>query len=108
MTHHGEFLRKLTKDDKLVEALQNDYKQAKLEAKDKAMLEYAVKLTREPNQIMKDDIEAIKKEGFSDQDILDINQITSLFNYINRTVLGLGVELEDTYESSYEKMDNHS
>jgi uncharacterized peroxidase-related enzyme len=108
MTHHGEFLRKLTKDDELVEALQNDYKQAKLEAKDKVMLEYAVKLTREPNQITKDDIEALKKEDFGDRDILDINQITSLFNYINRMALGLGVELEDTYESSYEKMDNHS
>ncbi len=101
-THHGTYLRKVTKDDELVKALQQDYRRANLSDSDKAMLRYAEKLTREPDSVRKAHIEELKTHGFDDRDIWDINQIASLFNYINRVTLGLGAELEDTYQSSYE------
>lgn len=58
------------------------------------MLEYAEKLTNNPNEIKEQDVQNLKEVGFSDRDIFDINQVVSYFNYINRTAEGLGVELE--------------
>ncbi len=59
------------------------------------MLWYAEKLTLNSNGINKSDIEVMKSEGFTDQNILDINQVTAYFAYVNRVASGLGVELED-------------
>lgn len=42
----------------------------------------------------KADVEKLQEEGFSDAAILDINQITGYFNFVNRLADGLGVELE--------------
>ena len=53
---------------------------------------YAKKLTLLHDQITKEDIEALRIGGFSDGEILEINQVISYFNYVNRTVVGLGVD----------------
>lgn len=53
--------------------------------------QYAKKLTLNHSSIVQDDIEQLKEVGFSDGEILEINQVTSYFNYVNRTVIGLGV-----------------
>ncbi|MDY8138230.1 peroxidase-related enzyme [Aquimarina sp. 2201CG5-10] len=57
-------------------------------------LGYAKKLTLAHRTINKSDIEELKKLGFSDGEILEINQVVSYFNYVNRTVVGLGVNTE--------------
>ncbi|MCK8818201.1 hypothetical protein MWH28_12620 [Natroniella sulfidigena] len=62
------------------------------------MLEYAEKLTTEPFNIQESEIEKLKMNGFVDKDILEINQVVSYLNYINRTADGLGVELEGEEE----------
>ncbi len=54
-------------------------------------LAYAKKLTRTHHTITKADIEHLKAIGFSEGEILEINQVTSYFNYVNRMVVGLGV-----------------
>lgn len=59
-----------------------------------AMLDYAVKLTQSPWKMEEEDVKRLQKEGFSDAAILDINQITGYFNFVNRLADGLGVELE--------------
>ena len=61
----------------------------------RAMLEYAVKLTEHPENMLKADAEKLRIAGFSDESILRINLITSYFNFVNRIVSGLGVELEE-------------
>lgn len=53
--------------------------------------EYARKLTQDHPSITQKDIEALRKTGFSDGEILEINQVTCYFNYVNRMVVGLGV-----------------
>ena len=58
------------------------------------MLEYAVKLTLEPWNMAKADVERLQQHEFSDDEILDINQITGYFAFVNRLADGLGVELE--------------
>ena len=51
-------------------------------------------LTLKPNYVSKVDIDELLKEGFSEGEVLEINQVTAYFNYANRTVLGLGVHTE--------------
>jgi uncharacterized peroxidase-related enzyme len=58
------------------------------------MLRYAAKLTLAPWNVVEEDVKALRQAGFSDTDILDINQIVGYFAYVNRLAQGLGVELE--------------
>jgi len=55
---------------------------------------YAGKLTRTPAGMSEEDVGALRLAGWSDGEILEINQVASYFNYANRTVLGLGISLE--------------
>jgi uncharacterized peroxidase-related enzyme len=71
-----------------------DWRAAPLSAADHAMLAYAEKLTLEPWAMVEDDVEALRTVGFSDTAILDINQVTGYYAYVNRLADGLGVELE--------------
>ena len=100
MEHHGAGLHKLTKDVELVEYLKRDYRQADLPPVDREMLDYAVKLTLTPWDMVADDVERLRERGFSDSAILDINQITGYFAYVNRLADGLGVELEPFWEET--------
>ena len=58
------------------------------------MLDYAVKLTRDPGGMTAGDVGALRATGFGDRAILDICQIVAYYNYVNRLADGLGVELE--------------
>lgn len=59
------------------------------------MLDYALKLTRDPGAMTPADAGALGTAGFDDRAILDICQIVSYYNYVNRLADGLGVELEE-------------
>jgi len=71
--------------------LARDYTKAALNDADRAMLDYAAKLTRHAMRVTPDDLDRLRAVGFSDQAILQINLIASWFNYINRVADGLGV-----------------
>ena len=64
------------------------------------MLDYSVKLTKDPSSMKKTDVEKLHQTGFSDSAILDIAQITGYFNFVNRLADGLGVELEDYWHDN--------
>jgi len=91
-THHGEALLRLTKDADLVRRIKEDFARVDLPSKDHAMLNYAVKLTKNPSGVSLKDIEELRQAGFNDADILNINLIASYFNFVNRIALGLGVK----------------
>lgn len=65
-----------------------------LDEAQRAALAYADRLTRDPGDIGPQDIAALRGVGFDDGEILEINQVVAYFAYANRTVSGLGVELE--------------
>ena len=81
-------------DERLVEQLAADFRQAALTGRQRAMLGYADKLTREPWTMVAEDVEALRRAGFGDTEILDIAQITGYYAFVNRLADGLGVELE--------------
>ncbi len=92
--HHGEGLRRLTRDGALVQQLIDDYQAAPLAEADRAMLDYAVKLTREPWTMVEQDVARLRAVGFTDTDILDIAQIVAYFAFANRVADGLGIRVE--------------
>ena len=94
-THsHGEDLRKLIKDDDFVEAIKLDFRSADLNARQKALCEYAEKLTLKPAEMQADDLSPMREAGLSDVDIHDATQVIAYFNYINRIADGLDVDKE--------------
>lgn len=88
----------MTDDAELVEQLSKDWAQADISDADRAMLVYAVKLTLTPWDMVEADVIALREVGHSDAAILDINQVTAYYAYVNRLADGLGVELEGYWE----------
>ena len=71
-----------------------DWRTADLDEKDRVMLTYVEKLTKNPPSLWRDDMDALKAVGFDDAAILQITLIASFFNYINRVADALGVGKE--------------
>ena len=93
--HHYAGLKRLLPADGLAdeirEAVLNSRAVAHFDARHRAGMDYAQKLTMEMGNICREDVENLKSVGFSDGEILEINQVCSYFNYVNRSVVGLGV-----------------
>jgi uncharacterized peroxidase-related enzyme len=74
-----------------VRALEEDYRTAPIEERDRVMLDYVVQLTRDATRIGPADHARLRSAGFDDTGILQITLIASWFNYINRVADALGV-----------------
>lgn len=75
-------------------AIVSDFRQARLSPRERAILDYAAKLTKSPGAMASSDLDPLRAAGLSDAEILDVCQITAYYNYVNRLADGLGVELE--------------
>lgn len=78
----------------LVKHLKTDPANAPLGPQDKAMIDFALKLTREPATVKREDLEFLQQHGFSEEQMVDIVLITCTFNFMDRLADGLGVELD--------------
>ena len=87
---HSAYLRKLTGDPVLVEQLRTNYKYAGVEPRERAMLDFAVKLTEQSAACTEADVEVLREVGWSDEDVMDIAEVTAMFNFTNRLASGLG------------------
>jgi uncharacterized peroxidase-related enzyme len=85
----------LLRDDDLAAAIEEDFENAEISEKRKAMLRYALKLTRTPAEIGESDVAELRDEGLGDTDILHIVEVTAYYAYANRIADGLGIPLED-------------
>lgn len=97
--HHFQGLRRLLNDDAKADAIrcaieQNSIDTAPLSEAQKCAMSYAEILTRDPATLYKSNIDSLRKVGFGDGEILEINQVSAYFSYANRTVLGLGCSTE--------------
>lgn len=101
VTHHTEALAVHLKDASVRHAVATDHRQAAIPAKERAMLDYATKLTRDPHTMLRGDVDGLRDAGWTDREILDINLIASYFNFVNRIVSGLGVDVEPEAERAY-------
>lgn len=96
--HHFGGLSRLLQDDQKsqqilqhakADTLEKSFTGAELEG-----IRYARKLTFDHKEMVEEDIMKLRSQGLDDGEILEINQVVSYFNYVNRTVLGLGVNTE--------------
>ncbi len=78
----------------MAEQVKRDYRRAKLTRRQKALAQFAVLVTRRPSAVRPRHLNALRKQGLSDRDILDAVQVISYFNYINRIADALGVDPE--------------
>ena len=78
-----------------MEVLIENFQNAQLQKEEEKLCEYAIQLTKNPGEsqdgVM---IGKLKEAGFTDRVILDASLVVAYFNFVNRLVLGLGIELE--------------
>ena len=92
---HGGFFRRQTGDPELASHLLGDYLLADLDPRNRQMLDFAIRLTREPGSFNAQDLEGLRQAGFDQEAIVSIILITCLSNFMNR----LGVCLIDRWAS---------
>ena len=92
-----------SQDNVAAEQLIYDYRKAPLSEVDRALCDYAVKLTLNPQAMSKTDIETLQQLQLSDEAITIATQVIGYFNYINRIADGLGVDLETWMDRPIEK-----
>lgn len=93
VAHHADALARYEKRPEYILAVREGRWDA-LAPADAALCRHAEKLTRAPSSVSEADIAALKAAGLGDEEILDLTQIAAYFNFVNRIVLGLGVEVE--------------
>lgn len=95
--HHYQGMERLVGDEaraeKIRTALENGKPENVFHDRELALMRYAETLTKSPSAISQTVIEELRRSGLDDGEILEANQVISYFNYANRTVTGLGVNL---------------
>jgi uncharacterized peroxidase-related enzyme len=98
LTNHFANARHLIGDaaraDEMLGALRADRPEDAFQGRELAALAYARKLTLSPGLMARDDVDALRRAGYDDGEILEINQVAAYFAYANRLLNGLGVTLE--------------
>lgn len=84
LTAHGAAVRQYSGNPLLGEHLVMNYRVARLNKRQRAMLDFAVKLTASPWSVEEGDRERLRRAGFADRDIWDISAIVGFFNMSNR------------------------
>lgn len=107
LANHWANARHLINDekraDKIEKALQGKRPEAVFDGAELALLNYAEKLTLNPGDMEYADIQSLKNSGLDDGQILEANQIICYFNYVNRTLNGLGVSTRGDIIGYYKK-----
>ena len=99
LTAHGQAVRQLSGDPKLGEMLVMNYRAAALSERQRAMCDFAVKMTRASAEIEEIDREALRAVGFTDRDIWDIAAVTGFFNMTNRVASATDMRPNDEYHA---------
>ena len=94
---HGAAVRALSGDPALGELMGMNYRAAPLSKRQRAMLDFATKLTAEPWAIEDEDREALRKAGFGERDIWDIAAVAGFFNMSNRVAFATDMRPNSEY-----------
>ena len=97
---HGAAVRQLSGDPALGEAMVMNYRVAPLDARQRAMLDFAAKVTRDSAAVEEGDRAALRAVGFTDRDIWDIANVTGFFNMSNRIASAVGMEPNPEYHGA--------
>jgi NAD(P)H-hydrate epimerase len=99
VVHHSEAIVRESGDAVLAETVVSG-RFGELDPRGAALCRYAVQVTRTPASLERTDLDLLRAAGLDDRAIVDVNQVVSYFNYVNRIADGLGVELESRWPES--------
>jgi uncharacterized peroxidase-related enzyme len=99
--HHAEALNNYWKNEMRLNKFISVLDDPLFSTKFKLTVDHVIKLTSDPASVKKSEIDELKNAGWNDEDILAINLIVSYFNFVNRIVLGLGVEYTEDEVKDY-------
>lgn len=98
---HGAAVRELSGDPELGERLVMNYRTADLDARQRAILDFAVKMTEASYRIEEADRQGLRDVGFSDRDIWDIASVAGFFNMTNRVASATDMRPNPEYHASH-------
>jgi uncharacterized peroxidase-related enzyme len=96
---HGAALRELSDDKVDADRLTLDYRRADLTPRERAMLDFVVKVTVRPVECEESDLDALRASGFSDEDVWDVIEVAATFNFTNRLAMATGMMPNREYHS---------
>ena len=99
LTAHGAAVRQYSGSPLLGEHLVMNYRVARLNRRQRAMLDFAVKLTASPWAVEEGDRERLRRAGFTDRDIWDISAVVGFFNMSNRVASATDMRPNSVYHS---------
>lgn len=99
LVSHGAELRRQLGDPILGDRITLDYRRAGLDERTTAILDYALKITAMPVDCSEQDIDKLRKLGFSDRAIFDIAEVAAMYNFTNRLALATGMLPNREYHS---------
>ena len=99
LTAHGAAVRELSGNPQLGEMLVMNWRVAPLDARQKAMLEFAEMVTISSAKVSESDRESLRQVGFSDRDIWDIATVTGFYNMSNRIASATDMRPNDDYHA---------
>jgi uncharacterized peroxidase-related enzyme len=98
ITAHGNAVRQLG-DPMLGEMMVMNYRAARLNKRQRAMLDFAVKLTTQPWEVEEEDRERLRRAGFNDRDIWDIASVAAFYNMTNRLASATDMRPNSNYHA---------
>jgi len=96
---HGAAVRQLSKNPILGDELMINYRAAHLNEREKLMLDFSAKLTDSPSKVVKSDRDILRKANFSEEEILEIVEVSSFFNMSNRIAIGTDMRPNSEYHN---------
>ena len=96
---HADDLRAEGAEDELASHVAHDYRQAELSPRERALCDFAIKLTLAAATVDQSDIDGLKAQGLDDAAISDAIQVVGYFNYVTRVADGIGIEDEPEWGS---------
>ena len=94
---HGATLRQLTGDPKLADTIAANYRHADVTPKQRAMLDFALKITRASAEVEEPDRQKLRDLGWSERAIWDMAEVTAFFNMSNRMSSAVAMRPNDEY-----------
>jgi uncharacterized peroxidase-related enzyme len=98
---HGAALREALGDPIMADRITLDYRRAGLDERRAAILDYAVKVTNEPLDCTPDDLERLKSLGLTEEEVWDVVEIASMYNFTNRMSLACGMIPNEEYHALF-------
>jgi len=96
---HGAALRGASKNPYIADQIAINYKEADITERERAMIDFAMKITFDSASVNEKDFETLKTHGFSSEDIWDIAAVTAFYNMSNRMMSFLAVRPDDEFYS---------